>query len=554
MKTNIRVGLLLDSYTQPFWVYKMLEEITKLEFVDLKLIVLNKKDSLQNKSILKKALEQSNNIFYQSYRVLEDKISKSSPNAFESKDIRPLINLTESNVLEVVPIQKTHSDYFQDEDVDRIKEKELDILIRLGFRILRGKILKSAKYGIWSYHHGDNKVNRGGPAGVWESIQGWGETGSVLQILSEDLDGGEVLYRSWSSTHRDFINKNLNNFYWKSSSFLPRTIKKLHELGATKFFEEITNKNQHPDFYSNRLYKKPTNFEFLSLMSSKFWSLTKYALWRLFNLEQWILLYSFKKNNSFSTSLFRYKKIIPPKTVYWADPCVVFHNNKHYIFFEEYVYKTKKAHISVVELSENGNASKPQIVLEKPYHLSYPFVFEHNGFLYLIPETAKNRTIELYRCKEFPGEWEFVMNLMEDVYACDTTIHFQDSKFWLFVNIKPHEGSSSDELFLYYSDNLLTNQWQSHPANPVVSDVKTARPAGSLFIHNNNLYRPSQDCAKSYGSSININHVLVLNEHRYEEVTVNKINPNWDKKIKRTHTFSFNNGLSVIDGFSSRRK
>ena len=44
---------------------------------------------------------------------------------------------------------------------------------------------------------------------------------------------------------------------------------------------------------------------------------------------------------------------------------------------EEYVYKTGKAHISVIEIEQNGDYKKPQIVLEKEYHLSYPFVFEN---------------------------------------------------------------------------------------------------------------------------------------------------------------------------------
>ena len=92
-----------------------------------------------------------------------------------------------------------------EEDILKIKHYNLDVLIRFGFKILRGDILKAAKYGIWSYHHGDNDLNRGGPAGFWEVIEHWDITGSTLQILSEDLDGGKILYKSFSMTDRRSI-------------------------------------------------------------------------------------------------------------------------------------------------------------------------------------------------------------------------------------------------------------------------------------------------------------------------------------------------------------
>lgn len=555
MKEKIRIGLLLDSYIQPYWMYKMFEEIRRQDIVEIKLIVINQQPVDVHRSMFKKAIEQYKNIFYQLYRVIEKRISKPAPDAFSLTNISDIIDATNSTVMEVCPIQKKHSDYFKDEDIEKIKQQDIDVFIRLGFRILRGKILTTAKYGIWSYHHGDNKVNRGGPAGVWESIQRWEETGTVLQIITEELDGGSILNRTWACTDSLFINRNLNSSYWNATSLLPRALKSLHELGPEKFFQQVATENQHPVFYSNPLYTKPRNYKFFKLIVSKSFSILKYSIWRMFYLEQWILLYSFKKGNDIATSMFRYKKMLPSKKVFWADPCVIFENNKHYIFLEELIYKTNKGHISVIEMNSNGQYEKPQIILDKQYHLSYPFVFKDGNEWYMTPESAENNTIELYKCTSFPYKWEFVMNLMENVYACDPTIHFKDGKYWLFANMRSYAGASaSDELYLFYADTLMTDKWKPHVANPIISDVKRARPAGRLFIHNNNLYRPSQDCSGKYGKAVNINHVLVMNEERYEEVVVNKIETNWDKNITRTHSLSFSNGLTVIDGYFNRRK
>jgi len=38
------------------------------------------------------------------------------------------------------------------------------------------------------------------------------------------------------------------------------------------------------------------------------------------------------------------------------------------------------------------------------------------------------------------------------------------------------------------------------------------------------------------------------NEFEYEEEVENKITPKWDDKITRIHTFTYIDGLSVIDG------
>jgi hypothetical protein len=90
--------------------------------------------------------------------------------------------------------------------------------------------------------------------------------------------------------------------------------------------------------------------------------------------------------------------------------------------------------------------------------------------------------------------------LMINVYAVDPTILRKDGKWWLFVNIRENEGASSlDELFLFYSADLFCRDWTPHPKNPVVSDVKSSRPAGRIFSYNGNIYRPSQNNSKRYG-------------------------------------------------------
>lgn len=124
----------------------------------------------------------------------------------------------------------------------------------------------------------------------------------------------------------------------------------------------------------------------------------------------------------------------------------------------------------------------------------------------------------------------------------------------MFVNIQ-EEGVSVnwDELHLYYADNPR-GPWKPHARNPVVSDVRSARPAGRLFWSNNQLYRPAQDSSVRYGYATTINHIKKLSPTEYSEIEVAKILPNWDKDIIGVHTWNTFNEISTIDCLVKRRR
>lgn len=551
---KVRVGLLIDDFDVPSWIYRMVEQINTSDYAEIVLVVKRESNAIQKKSFLSWLRQKFTNTFYKIYVHGENFLSKPSPDAFLNMSFKPLVESVD--LLEVKCIEKKFSDYLADNDIAKIEKYDIDVFIRLGFRILRGKILKAAKLGIWSYHHGDNFVYRGGPAGFWEVFKQEREVGSILQILTEDMDGGEVLYRSWSSVEYKY-NRTLNNFFWKTSLFIPRKLKQLYEAGSESFLERIRAENSGLSFYSGKNYKMPANIQFLRLWIPKAWAGFRKKLSRLYSFEQWILLYSFTGADDVSKSMYRYKRILPPTDRFWADPFVVYKDGKHYIFFEEGIWKgkTEKGHLSVMEIEKNGKISDPVVILEKPYHLSYPFIFEKDGVYYMIPESEQDKSIQLYECKNFPYEWEFKMNLMENIHAVDTTILFRDNKVWLFTNIREVEGASfSEELFLFYSDSLLTQNWKPHPLNPIVSDVKSARPAGKLFFHNEKLYRPSQDCSYRYGYAMLLNEIVELDENSYKEVKRSEITPGWANDVLATHTLSFDEGLSMIDAVIRRRK
>jgi hypothetical protein len=368
-------------------------------------------------------------------------------NAFEIRDLEPLLHGVPA--ITIKPVQKRYTDFVVDDDVSRIKAFQPDVLVRLGFRVLKGPILEAARHGVWSYHHGDNLVNRGGPAGFWETMESWPETGTALQILTEDLDGGQILYRSWSCTNYRSVTRNNNARYWTSASFLPRMVDRLGAIGEVQFFDEVKRMNPHPTFYSNRLFSKPGNKELSLLLFKKLFTRIKARFLGYFYFDQWCIL--FGRHPDIATSLRRFTRIVPPRDRFWADPNVIHRNDSYYIFIEELIYARDKGHISLIVMDRAGKFGNPVAVIDEPHHLSYPFVFEYEKTLYMLAEASQVRTVPLYRCIEFPDKWALEKNLLEDVEAVDPTLFFHDGKWFLFLGVAENRGSSaSDVLFLYF--------------------------------------------------------------------------------------------------------
>lgn len=551
MNDKLRVAVLLNDENISAWSFRMLEKIKEDACGEFVLIVKIKKGFKKEQSYFNKLWLNRRNILYSAFNRLDKKLHKNNPNAFESKNINNVISLDSSNTVNVELV----GNLISLKDVENIKNFDVDILINLSSIVPDKNSVTIAKYGFWYLCSGDTNRIIGRPDGFWEVLNNWDETAISLHIVKDSPDDVVFLNNSSSLTHHTSPNRNRNSFYWKSLSFIPSKIKYLYEVGNIQFFKEVDTSNAVPYFYSNKLYTTPTNKEMLILGMQLFLKKIKTNISNRFFLDQWILLFHLNSKSKYSNYFFNYKKMLPPKDRFWADPFVLKRDNKYYIFLEELMYSNNKGYISLIVMDENGNYELPVKVLEKDYHLSYPFLIEENGELYMIPESSENRTIELYKCTNFPFKWELEKILMNDIEAVDSTVIFRDNKYWLFANVAENVGASTlDELHLFSSNSLLSDNWISHPKNPIISDVKRSRPAGNFFELNGKLYRPSQNCSKRYGYGMKINEVVEFNETDYKEIIVESILPNWDKALKATHTINNVDKLTIIDAIVRRRK
>lgn len=241
---------------------------------------------------------------------------------------------------------------------------------------------------------------------------------------------------------------------------------------------------------------------------------------------------------------------------FYADPFPIDHAGGMTLFVEDYPHATGKAILSAVAFGPDGPLGTPVPVLEEPYHLSYPFVFERDGVFWMIPESCANGTVDLYRARTFPGGWVKEATLLSGITASDPTLVEHDGRWWLFATIRDAPatigaeygiGSYSDALHLWSAPDFR-GPWTPHPANPVLIDIASARPAGRIVRHGDRLIRPVQDCRRGYGEALALARIDRLDAEGYAQTveTTLRAGPLWPGK--RLHTLNRSAGLEFIDG------
>jgi hypothetical protein len=230
-----------------------------------------------------------------------------------------------------------------------------------------------------------------------------------------------------------------------------------------------------------------------------------------------------------------------PPGRFYADPFLARTADGTFLFVEDFDLGLGRAAISVVDLA-TGEVRR---ALTAEHHLSYPIVFEVDGTWYMLPEQAESGRVVLHRCEQFPDRWVTDTVLLDGVRAYDPTLFWDGDLWWLFCAMGTGSASSDDELHVWYA-GTLRGPFTPHPANPVVSNVIGARPAGRIVRDNGRLLRPAQDGSGEYGRAIVVNEILALTPTDYRERPVSTLTAE-RLGAAGIHTMDVAGDLAVID-------
>jgi hypothetical protein len=535
-RQKLRFGIMCEGTNFYQWQADAITQLLANKDIECHLLIIDSQSRLSKKFRYLRRRARLKNILWLAFGMYCQVVSRANKKvSLEDllKDI-PTIKCR-------VSTKGKYSQYFSEQDVLEINNHRLDFILKFGFGIIRGEILKAAKYGVWSFHHGDEQQYRGGPPGFWEICKKETVTGAILQRLTNKLDAGVVLKKGFLKTKLSYVRNRDQMFF--TSSIWPV------QVCVDILCDQVDYLSHPPSTTTAPIYRAPSNLQFIKFVIQhnyrKILSLIRPLLWagywnigvidqpihRLLHEDNYKTTYWFPGN-------FRGK--------YLADPFALAERNKLHVFFEEFVYREKLGKISY-SCFESGQYSQPTSVIQEPFHLSYPYLFKYQGNYFIVPESFQIDQVVLYKAYDFPLKWKKERVLLDNFAGLDNTIYKYNGIWWLFSSIR-NEGENS-HLYLFYADNPLAN-WKSHPQNPVKIDVRSARPAGPLFQNQGKLYRPAMDCSETYGGGVVVNQVLKLTKTEYREVEYTRIRELKDTAFAdKIHTICPAGKFTLVDGF-----
>jgi hypothetical protein len=500
----LRVGVLLDAGPVPAWVAWILGALRSHPQLTLALVVIAHPPA--HKPTL-----------FSLYERVDRRLFPTEPDALAGVDA--------GRVLASVPRVEAAA----------VRAHRLDVLLQLGGVGHLDELRTAARHGVWSYRHGC-----GGPPLFDELVRAQRTAETVLESL--DPSGARAIYRSAVTADAVSLQRGRNAAYWTSAPFV---IRRLEDLAAGRW-----QPSAEPIRSRERAGAAPSAARTAACAGRIAGRAVRRKLLAATFQHQWFLGVRPRVDDRLpGDDPTSWQVVIPPADRSYTDPFVVGHDGDAFVFFEILEHcRAARGQLAVGRLEADGRLADIEPVLPLPHHTSYPYVFRDGGRIFLIPETGAAQRVQLFAATDFPLGWEPAATLLDGVNAVDASVIARDGRYWMWVNIAVPGGRLSVETFLYSSDRL-DGDWRAHPKNPVVSDVRRARPAGRPFALGDRLIRPSQDCSSRYGASVVFNHVDVLTVDDYREHPIGSLEPQWACRPNlAAHTYTFDAGWEATDG------
>lgn len=424
--------------------------------------------------------------------------------------------------------------------VESVSGRSLDVLLDFS-SIPLGAPIPRITHGVWRYRHGVATTDSAVPPYLPELLGGVTTAEARLQVQTDESPVGRVVDRGVWHVYPLSLYINQVRAFTKGAALVTDALARIRD-GDDVFFKPTVAAESPKQTYS-RVSSAGLLVRAMGVLGRR---IARRAAYRLRYHEQWLIYVRHRGSAPPWASEFRGVPLLPPARRFYADPFLFSRDGETYLFFEDYPFDTGKGVISYVRLDREGNPSPVALALECGYHLSYPFIFEHDGAVYMIPESVATRKVELFRAVEFPDNWIPQCVLLDDIDAVDSTLFEHGGRFWLLLG-RFHPGfSEADELWGFWSHSPF-GPWTPHRRNPLMRDVRRSRPAGSAFLEGGALILPVQDGALRYGHRIRFLRIDRLTPTEWAWTEVGQIDPDSIPGNQATHTYNRNEDFEVVD-------
>jgi hypothetical protein len=526
---EIRFGVMCRGTVFPEWQADAIKRLLSLENVSCRLLIFDGDPPASDKRNLK-------HLLWYAHSRMSQKLSRSSRKVDLEKQFEAIPSI-------ICQTGKSGhlSQQLRDDDIKRIREADLYFILKFGFGIIRGEILDAARFGVWSFHHDEKQIYRGDPPAFWEIYKDDKITGAILQRLTDKLDEGVILKKGFVKTKYSYA-RNRDQILKESSRWPALLCIDMLNGHTDQFYAK-------PGEIKARIYRHPRNCQILVFWFKLIYFNLREASRSIFFTDYWNIGVAKAPISAFLDEVKPEVDWYPlrSRNRFLADPfCIVDKTDKHrlHIFYETYPFHEAKGKLDYVFYEQSFGPE--QKLIKEPFHLSYPYPIKHNGEYYLVPEAYESNSVFMYKAVGFPLSWEKSHVLMAGFAGIDNTIIKHEDTFWMFTTDR--KDGFRHNLKLFYTEDIFS-EWMPHPKNPVKTDIRSARPAGTPFFYQGDWYRPSMDYAEKIEGRIFINKVLKLSKTEYEEIQVKIIDPYTDTRFSdKIHTLCDAGEYTIIDG------
>lgn len=527
---HIRFGIVCGSTHLHLWQEMVVMKLISETDIELKLVILE-----GNQQREKRTATSSSSLWNLYYRYRVQKKSTT-------------LKLNKSDTLfEGIP--KVHLDFvesgnrevqFQDDYIAKIENAKLDFIINFSPTKLIGKALNIPRHGVWVFQFGNPEKYKDVTPCFWEIYNQDVVTSGYLTRLTDESGTMDLLHQGHLKTSI-FHKKNMDKMFQECTSWPLKVCEDIRE-GSSENLGTTTKVN------IIKIVRFPSNLQILLFPLIQLKLLLKQGWKQLFFTDYWNIGIVRAPIQEFLNA--EKKHIIHwfpnlPKTRFMADPFGLYFKDQLHILYEDLKFEDGIGKTASC-LYDEGEFKQNNIVIDEEYHMSYPFLFEKDDEFYCIPETSQANQVRLYKALVFPTKWELKKVLIEDYAGIDSTI-FKHEDTWFLFSTNKRSGHRYN-LNIHHSTSIF-GPWREHPKNPVKTDIRSARPAGTLFEYNGAIYRPSMDYSERIEGRIIINKILTLTVRDFKEEVHNSIDPFKDSYFSdKVHTLSQVGSYTLVDG------
>lgn len=400
------------------------------------------------------------------------------------------------------------------EQLDAVRACAVDLLLDFSDNGLGSSLASLTRLGAWSIQFGELHARWSGPPCFHELLRG---EATVAAHLVQRLPGGgsQVLYQGHVKAFHMSYARTCDHLLLRAAEWpAQQAAREAAGLGVATFV---------PGAERVRAWRVPSNVDVARVLWRSLRASMVALIGTLGRAEQWHI----GVIDAPLTELVRDGARPPvrwlpalPRGWYVADPFGVTGSNT--ILAEAFNYREAKGYITALDVSSASLPVPLPGLFSDAVHLSYPYLIEEDGQLYCIPERSAANDLILYRIVQYPHIWAEEARLLDGFPAVDATAFQHDGAWWLFATMSDRGYEST--LYLWHAP-ALRGPWTPHRGNPVKTDVRSSRPAGMPFTVNGELYRPAQDCSRTYGGAVKLLRITALGRDCFAEEVVATVGP-----------------------------